>query len=962
MRTIGHDDVVLALAWVVFHTAFGARTLEEQKDIILELCTLVKAEFEIGTRFPRGLPNDGKRALGILRRVIEGGPQFWNGFDHAAQHQAELLIAELAVQAPTPGQTELANTLIKQLLETQRHQSWNDEYTVNWRTRIIGPGTAAWQVRETLLRQIQGALESDSTPHSSRLVFWGLLVDSHRSINQIRTNGSTEIQQCFRDILLDNLKWALNVISSRRGNIRELSAARELWNWHHQFEEDSEIRDLSVKLESQYASNEFAEEFEELLCFDNVETFQSRAASKADQLVANDNPNDIDAFILRAIQYLGGDGNLGRLGTIAVELGTRAISSSAVRSYVLRTLGSANVSPVTQFAVAIASQWVFTLRKSGEISRIRALLQELMNACGSEAQVIYLVSAVYSKFTIPTTSTDFTRDELDELVSLGPLFLRNGQGPAFIGALGPMLRHDWTAVRVIVEEYLSKIPSNQVSRAVQSLVDTMYWIVREKVPEGAPTDLGLWMLNQLLVVSDLDELGGNLEWYISEILKRLGRAPLSWLSSALTTRMNLKSQHGRGTYHAVGHSLRLGEYVTEINANNANAAETATATSALLDLAVDAGSVGYYLPELVRDIDPSGLVVPAELARRVSRSSSTEDLYRLARLGGAYVIGAPAWRTVAKAILVEAALRNPEERQSLSARSPTMGSSRGRISLVKYHSSLLTNSNRRCDSSMMKATMTSASSGRGGCKSSKQSFVNKRKKQRRSEANEDVTGANGGSLEDFGYDSRCGSQTWLDNAGRIAANLNTILHAEAQLDTWKRRLRLDSWREMLSNDIENQANLRNRVDYNGTSVEIRIARMLLVQSYISVTHVPSAVSLVSSLNGPAFCPRSQLLNSTNPPQLCSILWQTAGRMAYHQRYMNPLKRNMVGVSVTYAIRKYFTHDKGIRRIVTSSLARRQHPPFEFPTTNGIRFCRKSGAQVRCERYLVSGEIRKMISG
>jgi hypothetical protein len=85
----------------------------------------------------------------------------------------------------------------------------------------------------------------------------------------------------------------------------------------------------------------------------------------------------------------------------------------------------------------------------------------------------------------------------------------------------------------------------------------------------------------------------------------------------------------------------------------------------LLAFVGDAGASGYYLPEVLRDVDPEGLVVPGLVVARVSSATDAEQVRRLARIGGAYVVRTPAWTAVAKAMLRASSVNSEEIRRSV---------------------------------------------------------------------------------------------------------------------------------------------------------------------------------------------------------------------------------------------------------------------------------------------------------
>lgn len=173
-------------------------------------------------------------------------------------------------------------------------------------------------------------------------------------------------------------------------------------------------------------------------------------------------------------------------------------------------------------------------------------------------------------------------------------------------------------------------------------------------------------MTQLLSLDDFDDLGGNGEWHLAEIIKRVGRPDVQWLSGALRRRQQQEidardSRHVR----ALSHNARISKYVRQLTAADVASAVVTDAVAELLDLVTDNGSVGYYLPEVLRDVDPEGLVVPAAVATRASSASDSEGVRRLARVGGAYAVNSRPWRTVALATIRAAGPFGTDARRSI---------------------------------------------------------------------------------------------------------------------------------------------------------------------------------------------------------------------------------------------------------------------------------------------------------
>lgn len=391
-REVGPDDVLLELAWPVFHAAFGAETADVRKRVLTELCELAEAEASVAGRRGHGLPNDGKRAKDLIGRVLEGGPQFWSDFEDAASVVGSRLLEETAEIPPSSSRCQVLRALLEPAMSLERQQTWIDGYTIHFQTSTILPGHRAWITRETLKGKVKALLEDAATPSGSRVALWPLFAEAHRSLNQSRGRGPRDVQAQMRKEMLEDLTWAHSVLSRRTMQLDEMSAARELWHWHIQFEKDEELRAGAEALEKLYESNDLAAEFEWLLSRDEWEARGHRATEKATAL-ADGGRAEVEAFLERARAFFDNERELYQVFNVAWDLGIRAEKRAGVQEFVRAALAESSVSPRTDFAAIAANSWVAERRKE-DPSAATTLAAELVHACGSDPQRINLLEAV----------------------------------------------------------------------------------------------------------------------------------------------------------------------------------------------------------------------------------------------------------------------------------------------------------------------------------------------------------------------------------------------------------------------------------------------------------------------------------------------------------------------------------------------------------------------------------------
>ncbi len=662
-REVGQDDVVLELAWPVFHAAFGSRNAEQRRRVLLELCELAEAESAAASRRPRVLPNDGKRAKDLIGRTLEGGPQFWSDFGDAASEVANALLDEGANLAPSGSRAEVLRALIGPSLSIERRQIWSEGYAFHIQTSTLLPGHPAWTSRLALKNRVQGLVADEETPRGTRMALWPLLVEAHWSINQRSASEPDEVQAMLREEMLADLSWALSVLAPRASDLDEVASARDLWDWHARFEKDPALRAAAEELEALYSVNEVAAEFEWLLCRDDWKEKGPRAVEKAREL-ADAGEGAVDAFLQRARDFFQSAEETYQVFHVAWELGLVADSSEAVREFVSSALSEPAVSPRTDFAAIAGSGWAASKRRERP-EHAHELVAELVGACGGNAQRVNLLACLYGQLPPRKDVGTFSAEEFELIRSNSQLFLDAGKPASFIACVGWGIDSMWPTLKNTIEDVLNQVPADQMALVLNVLADAVYWALRDGVSETTPPKVGEWLLEQMLRIHDIDNLGGNLEWRVQEVLKQVGKAPLNWLPKAVSRRRDLEAQIGHGAFRALSHRIRLSSFVTPIEAEGDVEQADTDAIHALLDFVSDSGSVGYYLHELLHDVDPHGRVVPAEVAHRIQHATSEDLAWRLARIGGGYPVGTVPWRTVARSALAQAANAEPTRRRSL---------------------------------------------------------------------------------------------------------------------------------------------------------------------------------------------------------------------------------------------------------------------------------------------------------
>jgi hypothetical protein len=669
-RTVGKADVVFHLAWTVYHAAMGAREPGQRRLVMRELCALVEDEIGTATEEHRTLPNDGKRAAQLLERLLEGGPQFPASFEIEGLAEGQRLLQEL--QDPQPlseGRLRLLQVVVKALTAVHRHRDWFEDNKIIWESYAILPDSEPWRVREELLGSIKRMLEGTTLPATQRADLWKLLVEAHRSA--VFASGQQQVSEKrdpMREALLEDLRWAGQVLTKTNRPIQEIKAARELWKWHYRHDPDRGFKEAATHLEEEiYLKENLAQEFEPLCGFWEHKEIEQAARERANHLADAGTPDEIAKFVGRASDYLGGAANIGRVFSVATELGTRASTAPSVADFIRASLAESAEEARFDFAAQILRSWLLRLRAAGDAKQAAQLAEGFTQVPQQAVHRVRLLQHLYGSY-YPSAERLFAPREHDVIRASVGVFLDTQNGPSFLSVVGWTFGYQWEQYKAVVRNALKCIPADQLPMAMDRLSDAIYWGITgfKNHEDEVPRDLGIWLLDQFLLLPDLDVLAGTEEWHLEEILKVAPRPDVVWLLAALENRAAVHRAELRQRafpFH------RLSRFVRPVDGADANTSGVRTTVAKLLEFIISSQEVAGNLEEYAGDVDPNGLVVPEIVAEHLKdiADPQSDDFWRWSRIGGAYFPNptpeAP-WRTIAKVVCRYAQFAEDERRRS----------------------------------------------------------------------------------------------------------------------------------------------------------------------------------------------------------------------------------------------------------------------------------------------------------
>ena len=656
IRIITHDDVILALPWSVYKMAPYAQTPDEHIKILSLLCNLVIAERDVATRRPQGLPNDGKRAETVLPRVITGSPEFRSNFETSAFEKANELLKNIRCQENISEDQKLhLEALVKPLLSVEQENTLFDGRTIQIQRWFITPDKSEWRIRDLLRTVIKEILSDQKLQPTQAAILWNLLAYAHEEIARAvlelsrNTSVATSYYEAFRNILIQDLQWIVNFLTSHSIDIQELTAARKIWDWHYQFNKDPKLKEIATQCETFFEQNELFQQYAPLLRWEGYDALVEQwATEKSHHLNALDNTQSIHDFVKNGVKILGNSDQASRLFIVAEKLGSEPQKSQAVGDFVEEALKLSIKDPEFQFAITLSRSWVWATRHNNPPATI-ALLKKLLQWANTDEKMVQLIQAIYES----AWSINITEPEVSIVLAKEKHFLQANSAVRFVGLLGSIFFSSSEKIKNTVETTLNELDCKQLSSALPAFLKSLNYAIHSRTKntdQAIDPSLRNWILNQVLRLPDIDDLGGTTSGYLKKILKMLGQPDLQWLISAIERRIQMSSESDGSNIRILPSRNRLSQWITHISPDQADDTTIRNLIANLLSYADSYSSLGYNFPQYLMDVDPTGVITADLVVEKLKDPKvrgNPRATWQWAKFAGYYPDDSTAWREIA---------------------------------------------------------------------------------------------------------------------------------------------------------------------------------------------------------------------------------------------------------------------------------------------------------------------------
>ena len=640
------DDLILEMAWPMFNGGTTARESADRKVILDEMAALVHAE-EAVRQSTGVLPNDGRRAGALLRRLITNDAELASSYHDEAYELGQRMIGDLRSEhALTAAELVVARASLEPQLELERTQTWSNRTSINIARIQLDADSEQFILRSKLLDELWAIVTSARGHTQNRECIWGLLARAQRDVNQ----GARRGQPFLVEEATRNLERALASVSRRGISLVEVQVARSVWNWNAQFDEDPRRSELAAKCEAVLAAHPDAIGLVELLASD-VPTRNTKRDETVAQLTGAD-AEDLGRFFERCVRFVAASSEQWRLGLvrhIAFDVGRNGHTNPAVSDYAC-SLSSRDVA-LLEVRLGMLSGLIEALRPD---SAAAVLARKALAAADGDAIRERVIFEIYG-FSAPVLTTRLTSAEFDLIAELFETLLISN-APSTFRVIGRFISVDMDRVFSLAKSAWGKFSPDAREECFGSLVngihERMVFCKEHPVPFGAAE----WeeLLALMIDLPDIDGLGGNLFWTLNEMRRDLAPLPPRWLvlflerrAMVLGTAFDLHMLGRAYRANIVPHQAELFEWVREVDPDDP---DDCAAIDKVLTWVGREDQLGYSAPTVLTRLDGNGKLVPGLVeSQLVAMSSGTklEDIWNLARLGGHYVEGTAAWRKIA---------------------------------------------------------------------------------------------------------------------------------------------------------------------------------------------------------------------------------------------------------------------------------------------------------------------------
>lgn len=666
---VSHKDAILELPWNIFEIAQYVKNDDESNAIINEMIELVKYEGKLNDKELGHFKNDGKRALSLLPRIIIGEPGFIVRYEQLAYKKVKVYMDRLKSDKQIQVEEQaVLEAILEPLISIERMATTSEGNQFVIHKGKINPKSPEANIRNEIKEYLWRVVEDKNIRIDNKIFAWKLLEEIHVSANRSDWEGE----------LKNDLIRVKKLIEKKELSLEELQKAKEIWNWHLQFDKEKRLKFYRLaedckKIYLTYDDNK-VEKYSKIFSFESdIEVIKENAKSIADELIQKKSSNEIKKFIDWSIRFVSDDKFWFGIQHVVFYLGQKVYTDSNIQEYIKNIIQDSNSSQQHRsFALAILSEWLRKLRFDNKDAELNEVLENHLLSCPSDENKRLLIVNVYNKIR-PDRFGKAKDVELNILEKYSIPIIQSKTNATnatnFFNILGSMFDIDFNRIKKIIEQCFKQLPPDKITSCYSSLINGIHFrlIFKKDFPVSFGKQEVHWILDQLVIIPDLDDLGDHTEWILNDFLKYSEKLPLKWLLEFIKTTINLnKEKPDVYSNKIIPWRFKIFKFVQTITENDKDDIGKKEILRSLLEYNSNNNLLSYELPDLMINIDPEGMMLPELLLEKIQQSISENNLDKIipwSRYAGQYQYNKDIWRKLSESVLNFALEKCDEEQR-----------------------------------------------------------------------------------------------------------------------------------------------------------------------------------------------------------------------------------------------------------------------------------------------------------
>lgn len=661
--TVPRARVLGELPWELFRAAHGATTASERAAILRELAALVDIEGGADAR----RANTGKSAADLLPRVLHERHAYRTSFQQEAAAFALDALSRVAASEPP---RESWRVVVGALIALERHDTYvlpHEPNSFTWENLVIAADGEAGKIASSIRERLWNIALKPGPFTPAKRFAWPLLDAMHGGLNRAGGDGSA-----WHAVLLDDLRRCAALAADPATQLEDLQAARALWNWHVQYDDDGEAKQLSASCEEAYLKHPVVARYASVFATDHLGSDHALQEA-AEAWPSTASADDLAAYVEGALLYARTHAEQwteNRVFSFLSRLGELHGADVGVRNFIASHLADDPAGDLFRVALVLAHTLLFAVRRHGDDAAVRASLEWLDAAVRDDVARLRLLEALYpGSFKLVARSwSDADRGFMDKhwnLIETIPIRSR-------FFLMGRRLNREATMIDRCAEA-ISKLDRTARTEAVLALwtgYDDLLPYPFKSADISVPAVE--FLLDLLVMEPDLGEARGHAAWEIEQILKIAPRKSPWWFAEIVRRRVDAFAPHNKailannfgGCVFILPADDALIWHAVERLPDEEPTPDAIAAIAKLFDLAESDFTVEHYLGQTLARLDPHGRVAPHVVARRLGNILGAPDLDAIAKwasFAGWYAVGSPAWRVIARAACARVSEHASEE-------------------------------------------------------------------------------------------------------------------------------------------------------------------------------------------------------------------------------------------------------------------------------------------------------------